>query len=359
MNQNGSSTSAIDTFIRLLLFGGLLLWCLLILAPFASILLWAVILAVALEPFHAMIARWFGGRKGWAATVLVLIGLVVIVLPGYFIGDSLVASVATVRSYLGEHGLHVPQLPAEWYTSDGLRGFIADRWPRTDGAFADLVRDHAEQLKGVLGYVLGMLASFFGDLAMMLLSIIVMGVMLAYAKAGGEAIERFLGRAIGASGPGMVNLAGKTVRNVAKGILGVALIQTAMVALGVFIGGVPGAGLLTVIALLLCIVQIGAGPVGIGVIIYAWAAMDTLPAILLTVWMLITLVSDNVLKPLLLGRGASVPMLVIFLGAIGGFMLSGFIGLFTGAVVLSIGYVLMQSWMGPAVDASAVEGKTS
>lgn len=359
MSPTGSTTSAIDTFIRLLLFGGLLLWCLLILAPFFSILLWAVILAVALQPFHAMLARWLGGRKGWAATLLVLIGLVIVVLPGYFIGDSLVASIATVRAYLATHGLHVPQLPPDWYTSDGLRRFLADRWPRTDGAFADFVRDHADQLKAALGYVLGMLASFFGDLAKMLLSIIVMGVMLAYAKAGGEAIERFLGRAIGTYGPEMVNLAEKTIRQVAKGILGVALIQTVLFALGVFIAGVPGAGLLAVMALLLAMVQIGVAPLAIGVIIYAFATMDTLPAVLLTVWMLICTLSDNVLKPILLGRGALVPMLVIFLGAIGGFMLSGFIGLFTGAVVLSMGYVLMQSWMGPAVEAPAEQDKAS
>src|SRR6185436_16960914 len=101
---------------------------------------------------------------------------------------------------------------------------------------------------------------FFGDLVKMLLSIIVMGILLANAKAGGEAIERFLGRAIGPSGPDMVNLAEKTVRNVAKGILGVALIQSVLFALGVFIAGVPGAGLLTVVALLLAMVQIGVGP---------------------------------------------------------------------------------------------------
>lgn len=352
MPATNDPSRSIDTFIRILLLGGLLAWCLLILAPFTSILLWSVILAVALQPFHAMLTRWMGGRKGLAATLLVLLGLVIVALPGYFIGDSLVASIATVRAYLGEHGMHVPQLPAEWHEGRGVQRFIADRWPRTDGAFAELVRDNADRLSAALAYVLGMLASFFGDLAKMLLSIIVMGIMLAYAKAGGEALERFLARAIGPSGPDMVNLAEKTVRNVAKGILGVALIQTAMVALGVFLGGVPAAGLLTVAALLLCIIQVGAGPVAIGVIIYAWAAMDTLPAVLLTVWMLITMVSDNVLKPLLLGRGASVPMLVIFLGAIGGFILSGFIGLFTGAVVLSIGYVLMQGWMGTADDAA-------
>jgi predicted PurR-regulated permease PerM len=92
-------------------------------------------------------------------------------------------------------------------------------------------------------------------------------------------------------------------------------------------------------------VQIGVGPIGIGVIIYAWASMGTLPAALLTIWMVVVMISDNILKPLLLGRGAAVPTLVIFLGAIGGFILSGFIGLFTGAVVLSIGYRLMIEWM--------------
>jgi predicted PurR-regulated permease PerM len=349
---HGSGSAPIDTFIRIILLGGLLAWCLLILAPFTSILLWATILAVALQPFHAMLSRWLGGRKGWGAVVLVLIGLVLVALPGYFIGDNLVASTATVRAYLGEHGLHVPQLPADWSQGTGLRRFIADRWPSSDGAFAELVRDNSDRIQAALAWVLAMLASFFGDLAKMLLSIIVMGIMLAYAKAGGEALERFLGRAIGPSGPNMIKLAEKTIRNVAKGILGVALIQASMVALGVFVGGIPGAGLLTVVALLLCIIQIGAGPVAIGVIIYAWAAMDTLPAVLLTIWMLITMVSDNVLKPILLGRGASVPMLVIFLGAIGGFMLSGFIGLFTGAVVLSIGYTLMQEWMGTREGAS-------
>lgn len=303
----GKGSAPIDTFIRILLLGGLLAWCLLILAPFTSILLWAMILAVALQPFYAVLTRWMGGRKAWSAVLLVIIGMAVVAIPGYFIGDSLVASISAVRTYLAVHGLHVPQLPAEWQQDTGLRRFIADRWPRTDGAFADLVRDHADELRAALAYTLGMLASFFGDLVKMLLSIIVMGVMLAYAKAGGEALERFLGRAIGPSGPDMVNLAEKTIRNVAKGILGVALIQSVLFALGVFIAGVPGAGLLTVVALLLAMVQIGVGPLAIGVIIYAWTTMGTLPAVLLTVWMLICTLSDNVLKPILLGRELRCP----------------------------------------------------
>jgi predicted PurR-regulated permease PerM len=217
--------------------------------------------------------------------------------------------------------------------------------PKSDGAVAQMLRDIVDTVKEVTQKVVGGLASFTVDLLKLIISFVASGVLMAYAKEGGSVTERFLDRVMGRNGKAMVDLAAGTVRQVAKGILGVAVVQTALFALGVFIAGVPAAGFLTVAALLLCIVQIGVGPIAIGVIVYAWASMGTVAALLLTVWMVITMVSDNVLKPLLLGRGAAVPTLVIFLGAIGGFILSGFIGLFTGAVVLSIGYRLMMEWM--------------
>lgn len=336
---------AVDTFIRLLLLGGLLLWCMLILAPFATILVWAVILAVALFPLFATVTKWVGGRRVLASTLIVLVGLAAIGVPGYFTGQSLVGSLNELRTHLSGDDLHMPQLPADWYGSGGLRGLIADKWPKNDGAVAELLRDNMDTVKDLAKKVVQGLASFTVDLVKLIISFIAAGVLLAYAKEGGQATERFLDRVMGRNGKAMVDLAAGTVRQVAKGILGVAVLQALMFALGVFIAGVPAAGFLTVAALLLCIVQIGVGPIAIGVIIYAWATMGTLPAVLLTIWMLVTMISDNVLKPMLLGRGAAVPTLVIFLGAIGGFILSGFIGLFTGAVVLSIGYRLMQGWM--------------
>ncbi|MBL8002082.1 MAG: AI-2E family transporter [Flavobacteriales bacterium] len=336
---------AIDTFIRLILLGGLLTWCVLILAPFTTILVWSVILSVALYPLFSAMTRWMGGRKGLAATALVLVGLTCIAVPGYFTGQSLVSSLQALRAHLTADELHVPQLPPEWYTGTGLKKIIADRWPASDGAVAAMVRDHADQVKDIALRLVKGLASFTVDLLKLIIAFVAAGVMLAFAREGGQAAERFLDRVMGRNGKAMVDLAAGTVRQVAKGILGVAVLQSAMFAAGVFIAGVPAAGFLTIAALLLCIVQIGVGPIGIGVIIYAWASMTTLPAVLLTIWMLVVMISDNILKPLLLGRGAAVPTLVIFLGAIGGFILSGFIGLFTGAVVLSIGYRLMMSWM--------------
>jgi predicted PurR-regulated permease PerM len=143
----------------------------------------------------------------------------------------------------------------------------------------------------------------------------------------------------------MASITALTIRNVVKGILGVAIIQSTMAAIGFIAAGIPAAGLWVLCCLILAIVQLGTLPVAIITIIYAWSATSTLTATLFTIWMIIVSISDNILKPILLGKGAPVPMLVVFLGAIGGFILSGFIGLFTGAVVLSLGYKLFEVWL--------------
>lgn len=143
----------------------------------------------------------------------------------------------------------------------------------------------------------------------------------------------------------MVESAELTVRNVAKGVLGVAIIQSLLAGIGFVLAGIPLAGLWILVCLVLSIVQIGILPVSVGVIIYIWGAADTGTATIFTIWMVLVGVSDNILKPILLGKGAPAPMLVVFLGAIGGFMVSGFIGLFTGAIILTLGYKLMISWL--------------
>ena len=150
---------------------------------------------------------------------------------------------------------------------------------------------------------------------------------------------------LGSSYFDMASIAALTIRNVVKGILGVAIIQSILAAIGFIAAGIPAAGLWVLCCLILAIVQIGTLPVAIPVIILAWNGDSTLTATLFTIWMIIVSVSDNILKPILLGKGAPAPMLVVFLGAIGGFILSGFIGLFTGAVVLSLGYKLFEVWM--------------
>jgi predicted PurR-regulated permease PerM len=213
---------AIDTFIRLVLLGGLLLWCVLILAPFTSILLWAVILAVALYPLFAALAHRLGGRTTWAAALIVVTGLTAVAVPGYFTGRSLVNSVNILRGHLSAEELHVPQLPADWYQGTGIRRIIADRWPSKDSAVAELIESHSAEIQAGAKHTLQALSGFTMGLLMLILSILVAGVLLANAKAGSSAAERFLDRVMGRNGAAMVDLAASTVRQVAKGILGVA-----------------------------------------------------------------------------------------------------------------------------------------
>jgi len=146
---------------------------------------------------------------------------------------------------------------------------------------------------------------------------------------------------------------------VATGILGVALIQSLLAAAGFLVAGVPGAGLWALIVLLLCVIQIGPGLLMIPILVWGWSTLGTGGAVAFTVWCVFVTVLDTFLKPLLLGRGVKVPTVVIFLGAIGGFISSGIIGLFVGSVVLVVGYKLFLAWLGvssPVLEAEPDAG---
>ncbi len=169
--------------------------------------------------------------------------------------------------------------------------------------------------------------------------------MLTSAESGGRVARDLFVRLAGKRGAEFADDAKVTVRNVVKGILGVAIIQALLAGIGFAVAGVPAAGLWAFLCLLLAIVQIGIGPIVIPIIIVMFYKANTVTAAILAVWLVLVMLSDNVLKPILLGRGAPVPMPVIFLGAIGGFMSMGFLGLFVGALVLSVGYKLFKAWL--------------
>jgi predicted PurR-regulated permease PerM len=146
-------------------------------------------------------------------------------------------------------------------------------------------------------------------------------------------------------GPEFVRLASSTIRGVTQGIIGVAIIQSALIAVGLYGIGLPHASLWVVICLLLAIVQLPPTIVLLPIVIYVFSAYPTTPAVIFAIWSTLASLSDNILKPILLARGLDLPMVVIFMGAIGGFMTSGFIGLFVGAVVLALGYTLFMAWL--------------
>jgi predicted PurR-regulated permease PerM len=331
--------------IQLLALALLLVWCFKILEPFITLFVWGAVLAITLYPMHSGLTNKLKGRNAWSAVLITVLLLAIIIGPAVWL---LFATVGEFRD-LGEAyragNFHIPP-PTEKVKEWPLIGSTAyNYWSQASKDLTALVGEHSDQVKSVLLTLFDLLKNTGKGIVLFTLSIIVSGVMLAYAKPAGNFMKALLTKIAGKVGENMAESAELTVRNVAKGVLGVAVIQSILAGIGFVLAGIPFAGLWILVCLILAIVQVGLLPVSAGVIIYIWSSADTLTATLLTVWMLFVGVIDNVLKPILLGKGAPAPMLIVFLGAIGGFIFSGFIGLFTGAIVLTLGYKLVNGWL--------------
>jgi predicted PurR-regulated permease PerM len=201
------------------------------------------------------------------------------------------------------------------------------------------------QLKTIILGLLNTVAGAGFGIVSFVIAIIISGVLLANSEQGVEVARAVGVRLAGERGVEFVNLSGSTVRSVARGILGVAVIQAILAGLGCLVAGVPGAGFWALLVLILAVVQLPTILILGPIIIYVFYTANTVPAVLFAIWSLLVGGCDSFLKPLLMGRGVDVPMLVVFIGAIGGFMLSGIIGLFIGAIVLSLGFKLFQAWL--------------
>lgn len=335
-----------DTLIRLGVLFLLISWCYDILKPFVLIIIWAVVIAVAFNPVYESVVKLFRGKKILAILFLATILLSIIVVPSVLISKSLYEEVSNFSaSYKsGEHLIPPPgENTKDWPM---ITKPILDIWKSASEDVSKVALQYTDQLKVVGEWLLGTLAGIGKGILQFIASIIIAMGILAYSESLTKVSKNIFTKLIGKNGEHYAQITVVTIRNVVKGFLGVALIQSLMVALGFFMAGVPFAGIFTIICLILATIQVGIGPVAIPVVIYMFSVTDSTTATLLAIWIGITLISDNVLKPILLGRGnPPAPMLVIFLGAIGGFLYNGFIGLFLGAVILTLGYKFFLSWI--------------
>src|SRR5205807_158982 len=217
---------------------------------------------------------------------------------------------------------------------------FASNMPEVFAKYRDSFSEPATRLVSAAGGLAAGQLSF-------VLSFGIAAVIIAYGRGAADFARRLLGRLTGNEDRGghLATLTASTIRGVAVGVVGVAVIQSLLLAVGFFAIGLPAAGLWTFVMLLLCIVQVPAVLVTLPIIAYVLATEATQPAIIFAVWTLVAGLSDNVLKPLLLGRGLEVPMPVILIGVIGGMIADGLLGLFVGPVVLAVGYVLLIEWM--------------
>jgi predicted PurR-regulated permease PerM len=342
------SDGALDVLIRAGLVLSLAMLCYQVMHPFITVLVWATILAVTLYPAHQKLAGKLGGKQGLAATLIVLLGMLLIVVPTTALVNSLGDSVHGLVNGIGDNTLRIPAPPpavGEWPIV-GKKLYAV--WSRAHANLPALVQSMQPKLGELAKTALGFVASIGGGMLKFLLSFGIAGIIMAFGEAGASSSRRIFCRISGsARGASFTALATQTIRAVALGVLGIAFMQAMLVGLALLAAGVPWAGVLAVVVLVLGVAQIPALLVTVPAIVYIWSAGGHATALAAgyTVMLLVAGSIDNVLKPLLLGRGVDAPMPVVLLGALGGMATAGILGMFVGATLLALGYQIFMGWV--------------
>jgi predicted PurR-regulated permease PerM len=335
---------ATDFVVRLAFLGLFAYWSLELVRPFLPIVIWAVLLAVALYPAYAGLARRLGNRRGLAAAAVTLVALATVLGPVSLLAASLAESLQWIAGGLHTGTLKVPPPPAsvaEWPVF-GVQ--IHEAWSIAANNLEGAVQRYGPALLPAGGTVLGKVAAIGVDLLKFVASVVIAGFLFAPGPRLAAGARGFAGRLVAPRGALFVDLAGATIRNVSRGVIGVALLQALLAGVILYAAGIAGAGLIAFGILLLCIVQIGPAPILLPVLVWLWMVHSTTFALTLTVLLVPVGLIDNVLKPILMARGLATPMLVILTGVIGGTLTHGLVGLFLGPVVLSVFYELVVAW---------------
>ncbi|WP_413791136.1 MULTISPECIES: AI-2E family transporter [unclassified Pseudomonas] len=357
VSQNPWSRSMLDVLIRAGLLAVMVFFCYRIFSPFLDLMLWAVILAITLYPVQIKLKNKLGLSDGYTATLLVLITLGILAIPTLLLGNSLVTSIQGVMTDIKADNLQVP-LPPDAVANWPLVGKpLQQLWMRAATDLPALVQSYIPQIKHFSLSLLSKVAGFGLAFLIFVGSLIVAGFFMAYGERGHASAIQIVSRICGTTkGPKITQLCTSTIRAVALGVIGIAFIQMLLVGLGFVFMGVPGAGLLALAVLLIGIMQLPATLITIPVIIFVFSTEGaSTTTIIFAVYVFVAGLVDNVLKPLLLGRGVNVPMPVILIGALGGMVTGGVIGLFVGPVVLAVGYQLFWQWVAARPPEIAVE----
>lgn len=336
-----------EAVIRVGLLLVLVYWCFTIAQPFLVPIVWGMIIAVAVHPGHEALRQRLDGRGGLAAWIVTILLLVLLIVPLTVLSRALIENGADLARLMSEGGLTIPEPPPAIATWPIIGAPIAQFWHLALANVGTALAQIAPQLKALGGWLLTFVAGAGFGLFGFLAAIVIAGFLLAHSGGAGDVADSVATRLVGGRGRELVDLAERTVRSVARGIIGTALIQATLVGLGLFAVGIPGAAFLCLITFLLCVVQIGPALVLIGAAVWVFSNTGTLTFVLFVGWALVAGFSDNFLRPYLLSRGGDVPLAVIFIGTIGGLLAHGLIGLFVGPVVFALGFRLFQAWVQP------------
>ena len=344
VSNNYDFKKLIELLIKTSVLALLLVWCFLIIKPFVLIVVWGLILAVALFPAFSAIKQKVKNNK-LSAIILVLILIGILFVPTYFLADSLFAGIKNLSVNIDSSQINIVEPPIEIKSWPIIGDKLFELWQATSQSLEETAIKYQAQLIQVGNSILKALLTTGAGFLQFILSIIIAGALLANTQKGAESTKNVFQKLVGDRGEEFMQTTVVTIRNIAKGVIGISLLQSLLLGVVFLLAGIPYAGLWALLCLILGIIQVGPGLISIGAIVFLFVTHSPLVAILWTVIIIAFTLLDNILKPIVFGKGAPAPMLVIFIGAIGGFIAFGFIGLFLGAIVLSLGYKLYNTWL--------------
>ena len=346
MNNSDFTENTIEAAIRLGLLLLLATWCFKIIMPFIVPVVWGIVIAVAIFPLFLKLKSALGDKNKLAAIVYTLLALALLITPTIMISNSVIDSSATITERYESGTLKIPP-PNDRVKQWPLIGEKTHAvWLQASVNLETTLIKYESETKKVVKAIVSSAAGVAGTILQFVLSIIISGILVANASGGYDVTIKIFKRLTSdESGQSYADLSKATIRSVAQGVLGVAIIQALLSALGMMVMDVPAWGLWTLAVMVVAIAQIPPIVILGFVCAYVFSVAETTPAVIFLVYCIVVSSSDGFLKPLFLGRGMSTPMLVILLGAIGGMMMSGIIGLFVGAIILALGYELFMAWL--------------
>ena len=282
-----------------------------------------------------------------AATVLIVAILLVLVIPLGFTVGALADNTENIVAWVGSLNKYTLPLPPEWLSKIPLAGSkLAAKWQELSaegpGALTARFAPYGGRFVHWFGAQLGSIGAM---ILQFLITVIICAVLYMKGEAAARGVRKFAVRLAGSQGDRAVLLAGSSVRGVAMGVVGTAIIQTLIAGTGLVLASIPGALLISAAILILCLAQVGPVLIAIPALIWKFSTGPKLSAVVLLAFMLVACTIDNVIRPILIKKGANLPLLLIFSGVIGGMISLGIMGIFVGPVILAVTYTLLADWV--------------
>ena len=340
------------TVLAVLTMGGLIGISVWVLRPFLPSLIWAVTIVVATWPVMLRVQAYLGGRRALAVVAMTFALLLVFIVPILLAVVTIAENADRITDWLKTlAAMQVPP-PPDWVASLPVVGErVAAVWQQVAvEGYSELAARLAPYAKDVGKWIVGHAGSAGAVFIQLLLTVILTAILFSGGEFAAERVRRFGRRLAGARGESSVILAGQAIRGVALGVVVTALVQSILAGIGVAIAGVPFPAVLTALMFMLSIAQIGPVPVLALSVGWLYWQGETSWAVALLVWTVVVGGMDNVVRPILIRRGADLPLLLIFAGVIGGLLAYGVVGIFIGPVVLAVAYKLLEAWLNDAPE---------